>query len=229
MNFTNSRTIDAASRTNLIAVVKIFLAPHASPVFGAAKIVEHEVAALNALKVLGYIPFDADEFDLVEKLRVTKSKARALRYQAALRAEQSEIEILKSLQTALLTTRVLRDGALYLIEVHDPLTMDRLQKRVREAGFISDGSFSGAVAKIPEGALLHLVESLIPDELKEEIIRELIAAGLPDKTIAGALKSMFAQAGRKVGGEVVGQVIKEVGAEIEGLLRNGWGALRAYI
>lgn len=218
-----------ASRPQLMAVVKIFLAPHGSPVFGAAKLVEHEVAALNALKLLGYISYDADEFDLVEKLRVTKSKARALRYQAALRLEQSEVEIQKSLQTALLTTKVLRDGAFYLIEVHDPLTMDRFQKRVRDAGFISDGSFSGAVAKIPEGALLCMVESLIPDELKAEILRELIGVGLPDKTIGGAIKSMLAQAGRKVGGEVGGQVAKEIGTEIERLLKDGWSALRGYI
>jgi hypothetical protein len=49
-------------------------------VFGAAKTVEHEIAALNALKAIGYISQDADEFDLVEKLRITKSKARLLLY-----------------------------------------------------------------------------------------------------------------------------------------------------
>lgn len=58
--------------------LEIFLAPHTSPVFGAAKSVEHEVAALNALKLLGYLTNNADEFELVESLRVTKPKARAL-------------------------------------------------------------------------------------------------------------------------------------------------------
>lgn len=47
----------------------------------------YEVAALNALKALGYIKRDADEFDLVEKLEGTKSKCCSLLYQAALCAE----------------------------------------------------------------------------------------------------------------------------------------------
>ncbi|MCC7279341.1 MAG: hypothetical protein IT487_13640 [Chromatiaceae bacterium] len=39
---------------------------------------------MNALKVLGYVKADADEFNLVESLRITKTKARPLLYQAVL-------------------------------------------------------------------------------------------------------------------------------------------------
>jgi hypothetical protein len=53
----------------------LLLAPHTSPVFGAAKSVEHQVAALNALKCLGYLTDNADEFELVKNMRVTKPKA----------------------------------------------------------------------------------------------------------------------------------------------------------
>lgn len=63
--------VDQASHEQLVNVVKILLAPHGSPVFGAAKVVEHEVAALKALKLLSYIAHSADEFDLVERLRGT--------------------------------------------------------------------------------------------------------------------------------------------------------------
>lgn len=205
--------------------LKLMLQPHAAPVFGAAKTVEHEVAAFNALKALGYIGPDADEFDLIEKLRVTKSKARSMLYQTALRAEAGESEINQALRKALETTQVLRDGAMYLIEVPDPLTMDRLRKRVRTYGFVSDGTFSGAIAKIPAGALIRLVEELIPEKQKSEITRQLIKGGLPDKTIAGALKAILATVGKKVAGELGDQAGKAIGAELGNILTGGWRAL----
>ena len=81
------RAISRASTAQLREALRLMLEPHAAPVFGAAKTVEHEVAALNALKAPGYIAPNEDEFDLVENLQITKSKARSLLYQAALRTE----------------------------------------------------------------------------------------------------------------------------------------------
>ena len=57
--------IQRATEEQLRSAMQYLLRPHAAPVFGAAKTVEHEVAALNALKELSYIAPDADEFDLV--------------------------------------------------------------------------------------------------------------------------------------------------------------------
>jgi hypothetical protein len=134
----------------------------------------------------------------------------------------------EALRKALSTTQVLREGSLYLIEVPDPLTMDRLRKRVRSYGFLSDGTFSGVIARIPEGALLRLFEELIPDEQKTEIKKQLVKAGLPDKTIAGVLKAMLASAGKKVAGEVGGVAAKTIGEEIGGVLTSGWVALQKF-
>lgn len=75
------------------AALKDLLIPHFAPVFGAAKVVEHEVAAFRALKLLGYLPALPDEYDLVMALRVTKVKARSLLYQFALRARSNPAEI----------------------------------------------------------------------------------------------------------------------------------------
>ena len=192
-----NRSIEKASSRQLQEALRFLLQPHAAPVFGAAKTVEHEVAALQALKVLGVIRPAADEFDLVESLRVTKTKARSLIYHAALRAESSQASIDAALRHALVSTRVVRDGELYLVEIPDPLTMDRLRKRVRDLGFLSDGTFSGALAKIPEGALLRLVADLIPAVQKEEIHKQLLEAGLPDKSVGGACQGCLAKGGQE--------------------------------
>jgi hypothetical protein len=225
-SFENS--ISQANEEQLREALRLMLQPHASPVFGAARTIEHEVAALKALKLLGNIKANADEFDLVENLRVTKSKARSLLYQAALRTEESDAAVNTALSNALKTTQVVRDGSLYLMEVPDPLTMDRLRKRVRSYGFLSDGTFSGSIAKIPEGALLKLVEELIPEEQKAKISKQLKEAGLPDKTIAGVLKAMLATAGKKVAGEMGGVAAKALGEEIGDVLTTGWAALQKF-
>ena len=221
-------TILHATDEQVRQALRLMLRSHAVPVFGAAKTIEHEVAALNALKTIGHIEVSADEFDLVESLRITKSKARSLLYQAALRAAESDTAVKAALGNVLRTTQVVRDGSIYLIEVPDPLTMDRLRKRVRTYGFLSDGSFSGSIAKIPEGALLKLLEELISDEQKAEIRKQLVKAGLPDATVSGVLKSMLAVAGKKVAGEVGGAAAKAIGVEIGGVLTNGWVALQKY-
>lgn len=113
-SFENS--ISQATDVQLREALLLMLRPHAFPVFGADRTIEHEVAALNALKVLGNIKANADEFELVENLHVTKSKARSLLYQAALRTVESDAAVNTALGNALKTTQVVRDGSLYLIE-----------------------------------------------------------------------------------------------------------------
>lgn len=221
--------IDKAGTEQLRQALQLLLRPHAEPVFGAAKAIEHEVAALNALKALGYVDQTSDEFELVEKLRITKSKARSLLYQAALRAESSPADVDAALRKALQSTRPLRDGSMYLIEVPDPLTMDRLRKRVRDFGYLSDGTFSGSIAKIPEGALIRLVEGLIPAENREEIRKRLVEAGMADMSVAGAIKAMLGKIGKKTLDDVGEQAGKAVGEEIGKLLSAGWDAMKLLI
>jgi hypothetical protein len=185
----------------LRSALNLFFAPHTSSVFGAAKAVEHEVAALNALKLLGFIPVDADEFELVERLRVTKPKARSLLYQAALREKDGGNAVENSLRAVLSNPRIKREGEFFLIEVPQPLTMDRLRARVRSLGFISDGTFSAGVAKIPEEALVALVDTLMLPEQKSAVLDAMKKQGMTDTSFQGVLKSALRKAGTKFAGQ----------------------------
>jgi hypothetical protein len=72
--------------TDLEAICQIMLAPHFQPVFGSPKAVEHEVAAFNALQRDALLEQDRDdEFSLVKRLRITRTKAHNLLYAVALR------------------------------------------------------------------------------------------------------------------------------------------------
>ena len=90
-------------------------------------------------------------------LRVTKVKARSLLYQVALRTKTNPAEIDAALRQLLSQPRVAKYGDKVFIEVADPLLMDQLRQRIRQLNFISDGSFSGSIAKLPIAALSALI------------------------------------------------------------------------
>jgi len=75
------KLIDHQDKQALKDALSCLLHVHASPVFGAAKKIEHEVAAIKALQRLGAISPEPDKYELVIALRVTKAKARSLLYQ----------------------------------------------------------------------------------------------------------------------------------------------------
>jgi len=194
--------------------------PHANPVFGAPKMVKHEVAAINALRLLGYLSHNPDEFELVEKLRVTKSKARALLYQVALRKESTDKNELDELREVLTNPRIAVDGEFYLIEVPQPLTMDRLRHRIRRLGFLSDGSFSGSVARIKRPALAALIVELVPENEREQVIDRLRQAGYQGMDARSVIAAMLKKAGSKVAGQVGEDLAVNVGKSVTDLLTN---------
>ena len=55
-----NQLVEDASPERARQALAIMFAPHASPVFGASKSVEHEVAAINAMKLLGYLSSSPD-------------------------------------------------------------------------------------------------------------------------------------------------------------------------
>ena len=194
------RSIAQANSDDLRAALTVLLAVHGSPVFGAAKTVEHEVAALSALRILGYLPEDCDEYVLIEQLRVTRSKARSLLYQQALRSAEAAPE--DELRALLTSPRLYRDASsgLFLIDVPSPLTLDRLKSRVRSLGHVSDGSFAAGVAKLPGEALSALVEDLIPKDARDAIYRTMVKKGLTDRSLRGVVVSVLTQSAMKVAG-----------------------------
>lgn len=221
--------IDSAGITELKSAVSILLKPHASPVFGAVKVVEHEVAALNALRILGYLETDVDEYGLVEGLRVTKAKARSLLYSVALRQMTDESEVDDQLREVVGKCTLCKDGDMFLFEVPQPLTMDRLRQRVRKLGFVSVGTFSGSIARLPGEALVALVEALVPQEQKKSLLKKLNAAGYEGKDVASIIKRIVFAAAGTVGGAALGKVTENAVNELWPLLTGQIENLKSII
>lgn len=210
-----------ASPDTQTEALMLLLSAHASPVFGAAKAVEHEVAAFLALQRLGLLSEQPDEYELVMTLRVTKAKARNLLYQVALRQRQGPDETNAALRALLSQPRVAKDGDKILIEVPDPLRMDCLRQRVRQLGFISDGSFSGSLAKVPTAALAALVADLIPVEDQTAIKDQLRAQGIQGDDLASMISAVLGQFGKRVAGSAGERVAERIGGKLGDFLCDG--------
>lgn len=183
------------SEAQLKAALEHLLAAHTLPVFGAAKQVEHEVAALRALKMLGALPDNADEYTLVTTLRITKSKARNLLYQDALRTLTSPQQIDDALRAL-----VMQPTDLILLEVPQPFLMDALRHRIRQLGFLSDGSFAGSIARLPQRALATLIEDLVPPAESISVAARLRRHGIEGDDLQSLLLGLIKTAGRAAAG-----------------------------
>lgn len=221
--------IASASEKELKEALEKLLEPHFRPVFGAAKQIEHEVAALRVLKLLKAIPAGADEYDLVTTLRVTKPKARALMYQEALRSEVSPEQIDQSLKELLVSPTVVRDGNMVLIEVPQPLIMDVLRNKIRKLGYLSDGSFSGSVARLPLKALAALVISYIPESEREKTERQLRKQGIEGGNLAGLIVGLLKKFGQSAAGAAGEQVGDKLGEGLNALLDLAWTKLSTLL
>ena len=219
------RKIDTASNALVRQALKHLLAPHFQPVFGAAKPIEHEVAALRALKLLEVIPPEADEYELVRSLRVTKAKARALMYQDALRRTMTEQQIASALKVSLKSARAAKDGAMILVEVPEPFLMDVMRSKVRSLGFLTDGSFSGSVARMPREALSGLIVDLIPKNERSQVAEQLHNQGIEGDDLRGLVTGLIKKFGYTAAGAAGEAVGAKLGNGLEALLTYSWQTL----
>src|SRR5690606_8662028 len=119
------------------------------------------------------LPDNADEYTLVTTLRITKAKARNLLYQDALRTLTSPQQTDDALRALVMQPTASKDGDLILLEVPQPFLMDALRYRIRQLGFLSDGSFAGSIARLPQRALSALIEDLVPPNERKSVTARL--------------------------------------------------------
>jgi hypothetical protein len=191
--------------------LSLLLSAHAAPVFGAAKPIEHEVAAFRALQSIGVLSPKPDGYELVTVLRVTKPKARALLYQVALRSMATRSPVDDQIRELLTRPTVLKDGETVLIEVPDPLEMDMLRQRVRQLGYLSDGSFSGSIARIPARAVSALIADLIPENAQADVKKALRDQGIHGVDLTVLVSGALARMGDHVAGPAGSQIGEYLG------------------
>ena len=110
--------------------------------------------------------------------------------------------------------RAIKDGHHILIEMSDQLLMEWLRQRVRQLGFLSDGSFSGAIAKIPGRALAALIADLVPVAEQASIKARLRATGVSGDDFQSMIAGLLGNLSKRVAGAASEQIAEHKGSKI---------------
>ncbi len=191
------KILKASSEKEAKAALAYFLQSYTSPAFGALPKGEIELVVLNVLEQLGAIDSEPELYELVSKLKVTRTKARSLIYNRELR-RSSDDELNQKVINLLKRPLIQKDGNLYVLEVENPLVSDHLRSQVKKLGFVSDGSFSPSIVKLGLDAITSLIESNLTTKEKTAVKKALIKAGAPDKSFRGVLKATLKKIAKKV-------------------------------
>lgn len=201
---------DLAERKKKAEIQKILcdlLRSYLSPAFGALPKREIDLMFLDSLEALGAINGDPSLYELVSKLKVTRSKARTLYYDRELRRIDENNLDHKAIE-ALKRPVLQKQGELFVFEIENPLVSDHLRYMFQEIGYATDGSFSPSLVKVSADAFVKLLESRLSEKSKNIVKSALVRAGAPDKSFKGVVKAALGTLGKKVASDA-GQAVAE--------------------
>lgn len=176
-------------------VLEHILKTYTSPSFGSLSKRDVDILIFYALQDLGIIDKNPKIYDVVQLLHVTRSKARNLIYESALR-RQDVVEMEKNLEAELKRVIVkpifLSEGDKICIEIDNLLLTDYIRDRLRNLGHLTDGSFFPELVKMTPSAFSDLYVDLLPDESTKGIEKKFINLGLKkDKSPKALVKNVL--------------------------------------
>jgi hypothetical protein len=194
-----------------------FLTAYMNPSFGTLPKTELELIVLRLLAQIGAVLERPTVYELISGLKVTRSKARRLIYEQELRTrtpKELDEDIRRILRRPILQKR----GDSFALEIENPLLSDHIRAKLKTLGHVTDGSFSASLITLTVDAMVALIEGQLSAPQKSEALDALIAAGAPEKTINGVLKSALKKLGAKIADETGQAVAEDVAKYIGPLL-----------
>ena len=193
-----NKLVDNIHRVSAQNTLLLLLTQHLQPAFGTSKALDHELAAIVAMQIIGFLPEQPSEYDLITHLRVTKAEARSLIYQMELCAITGQDDIVARVKLALRSPRLVKDGEEYLLEIDSPLVLDALCSRLRRLNHVTDSSFQCSLVKISATALVTLIEHFMPPDDRPAVAAILREAGIQSSDLRSLLTAMLQAAGKKL-------------------------------
>ena len=206
---------DAACR----ATLEYVLSEYAKPAFGALPKREIDLLMLEALVRIGYLDSEPSLYQLIQLLKVSRSKARSLVYERDLR-RLGKTQLDELLRGSLIRPHVLKQGDLFCLEIENPLVLDHLKDKLQRLGFATDGSFSPSLVRLSKDAFNALVVDCVPSGNQMAVKAALVAAGAPDGIFGGVIKGVLVKLGGKfadsAGEEMAGNISEYLGPILSG-------------
>lgn len=179
------------------------------PSYGSMSKRDFEILLFMKLQELGVIQKDPDLYQLIKDLKISRTRVRNLLYEAKMRTSEEEDldnELIQLLQKPVF----LKDSDKVAIEIQNPLLTDHFRFKVKELGFITDGSFSTELVKLNYSAYIALVESMLSVEAKRTTVQLLVDADImKDTSFKGVFTELVKKIGAKVANEAGEQAIDE--------------------
>ena len=97
----------------------------------------------------------------------------------------------------------------------------QLRQRIRQLNFISDGSFSGSVAKLPIPALSALIVVFIPVDQLVAVCKQLKQQGVRGDDLQGMITAVVGQLGKRVAGSAGERVAEQIGDHVADFFSEG--------
>ncbi len=199
--------IEEKNAENVKRVFKDLISSYLTPAFGSMTKRDFDILLFMKLQELNIFDSDPEIYEVVSSLKVTRTKARNLLYEAKMRntsEQQLDIELKELIKKPIL----LKDNDKILLEVGNPFLIDHLRSKLKKLGHITDGSFSAELVKLTEKAYLALFESVLPNESKKQIKKTLVECGIAEDTsFKGIMSSILKKLGNKAAGEVANKVV----------------------
>lgn len=178
------------------------LGAYLNPAFGTLPKREIDLIFYGVLKDLGLVDENPSVYSLIQRLRVTRQKARGLLYEVELRRSDAA-DLDSRVRAALKTPVMLKHGSLFSLEIENPLELDHVRSIIRELGHASDGSFSPNLVKLSPSAFGALTEHFLTENERNDLKAVLVKAGFAADT---TLRAMLTAVLKKIGSNVAADV-----------------------
>ena len=194
------------------------LRDYLTPAFGSISKRDFDILLFMKLQDIGVIDKSPEIYELVSELKVTRTKARNLLYEAKLRASTSE-DLDGELKELLVNPIFLKDHDKIGIEIGNPYLIDHLRFKLKKLNHITDGSFSPELVKLTFEAYISIFESYLPETSKQEVLDSLIKIGAAsDTSFSGILTSILKKLGTKVADDAGSQVAESIGGYLKPII-----------
>jgi hypothetical protein len=203
-------SIQAADITTREAALIAICRGALTPAFGAVTKRELELLIFDALISVGFLSEPPSVYEVMQKLRVTRSRARALLFDRDVRRHGNN-ELDELARTALRRPLLQGQGYAVVLDIENPLLADHIRETLRSLGHATDGSFSPSLVRLNDDAVGALIEHYVPKTEREKVLKALYRAGVKDKSIKGAVKAMLRKGAAKLAGETGDAIAGEFG------------------
>lgn len=173
----NEQDIHVDDATIKACLVKI-LSEYGNPSFGSMSKRDVDLAIFSVLQKLNYISEEPTIYEVMQKLKVTRSKARNLIYEAEIRRLKDEKDLDDLLRKKIEHPIFGKIGDKITLEIDNPLLIDHLRYRLKKLGAITDGSFHAEIVSMTHEAFSDLYVDLLPENDVNDIYNRFVALGV---------------------------------------------------